>query len=337
MRGERLKQARQEAGLTLERAADLLGTSFNTIWRYEAGQRRPSGPTVFALASLYKQPVEWFYGEEEAPRLALRERLRQARQESGLTLEGAADSAGTSANTIWRYEAGQRQPSRLALFALSTLYNKPVEWFYGEEKESRELQRGPGTAAPGSVGHPAPDSPDVIGSLNEMRRAFGARLNRIESAVRAPAVAESRADYDTSDDAPTIRPVEIVELAAAAGGGAEAFDETVVGRLWFRQDWLQHNAIDPAQCNVISVSGESMEPTLPDGCSILVDRSQGRKRRRNGRIFVMRTGDGLVVKRGQKDENGDWQIVSDHPAWAPVPWADETKVIGEVRWYGVTL
>ena len=61
----RLKQARLEAGLTLERAAEALSTDFNTIWRYEAGRHRPSGPTLYALASLYRKPVEWFFGEEE--------------------------------------------------------------------------------------------------------------------------------------------------------------------------------------------------------------------------------------------------------------------------------
>ena len=126
-------------------------------------------------------------------------------------------------------------------------------------------------------------------------------------------------------------------MTAAAGGGAEVYDETVVGRLWFRDDWLDRQAIDPTQCNVISVRGESMEPTLPDGCSILVDRSQGRRRRRVGRIFVMRTEDGLVVKRVGRDEEGTWRIESEHPAWPPVPWSDDTEIIGEVRWTARTF
>ena len=61
----RLKQARLEASLTLEKAAVAIGTDLNTIWRYEAGRHRPSGPTLHALASLYGRSVEWFYGEEE--------------------------------------------------------------------------------------------------------------------------------------------------------------------------------------------------------------------------------------------------------------------------------
>lgn len=125
------------------------------------------------------------------------------------------------------------------------------------------------------------------------------------------------------------RPVDVVELAAAAGDGEEALDERVKGCLWFRRDWLDQHGIDPARCAVIGVRGESMEPLLPDGCSILVDRL--RRRRRSGRVYVLCTGDGVVVKRLQR-EPGGWLLVSEHPAWAPAAWTDGTEIVGEVRW-----
>ena len=62
---EKLKQARLESDLTLEQVADALNTSYPTIWRYEAGQRNPSGPTLHALASLYGRAMDWFFGEED--------------------------------------------------------------------------------------------------------------------------------------------------------------------------------------------------------------------------------------------------------------------------------
>ena len=190
--------------------------------------------------------------------------------------------------------------------------------------------------APESAAQPEPGTPDAIVSLDEVSRDLGARFDRLESYVRS-AVAETRAEYDAGNDMPAVHPVEVVEVAAAAGGGAEVYDETVVGRLWFRDDWLDRHAIDPKQCNVITLRGESMEPILPSGCSILVDRSQGRRRRRVGRIFVLRTEDGLVVKRAGKDTEGNWQIESENEDWEPVPWARDTEVIGEVRWAARTF
>ena len=62
-------------------------------------------------------------------------RLKQARNEAGLTLEAAAEGAGLDLTTIWRYEAGQRSPTGLALAGLARTYSKPVEWFFGEEEE----------------------------------------------------------------------------------------------------------------------------------------------------------------------------------------------------------
>ena len=267
----------------------------------------------------------------ESPSLA--GRLRQARLLREMTIEAVANTVDTSATTIWRYEAGQRRPSGPTLHALASIYNKPVEWFFGEEEEPQGASGR--VNAPESAAQSEPDALGVIGSLAQVRQEFSARFDRLESYVRS-AVTETRAEYDAGDDdMPAVRPVEVVEVAAAAGGGAEVYDETVVGRLWFRNDWLDRHAIDPAQSNVISVRGESMEPTLPDGCSILVDRE--RRNPHEDRIYVMRTMDGLVVKRAGKDAEGNWQIESDNEDWEPVPWSRDTEVIGEVRWVARTL
>ncbi len=275
------------------------------------------------------------------------DRIRQGRLHLGLSQGQVSERTGLAQTSLSRYETGAANPSEPALRLLATIYGKPYEWFFG----GGDLFPGharPDTQAPDVAS--APDLSDVRPTLDEMQQDALARLNRIEAAIqsmvsdytptaqsRPPvAIAEARAEYDDSGDPLARDPVDVIELAAAAGGGAEVFDETMVGRLWFRRDWLQRNAIDPTQCNVISVSGESMEPILPDGCSILVDRSQERRRRRDRRIFVMRTEDGLVVKRIEKDEEGQWQMVSEHKNWEPVPWKDDTEIIGEVRWSAVT-
>ena len=126
----------------------------------------------------------------------------------------------------------------------------------------------------------------------------------------------------------------IREVSPAAGGGAEVFAEEVVGYVPFRKDWLAQHRIDPAQADVVQVRGDSMEPTLPDGCSILVDRS--RQELQPKRIYVLRNEDGLVVKRVDRNRDG-WWVVSDNPAWLPVSLTDDTDIIGEVRWTARTL
>ena len=78
-----------------------------------------------------------------------------------------------------------------------------------------------------------------------------------------------------------------------------------------------------------------MEPTLLDRCSILVDRK--RREPHEDRIFVMRTEEGLVVKRLGLDEEGRWEIRSDSPDWRITPMSPGTEIIGEVRWLGRTF
>ena len=57
---DRLRQAREEAGLTMRQVADLVETEENTIWRHEHGYFAPSSGMLFKLARVYQKPVEWF-------------------------------------------------------------------------------------------------------------------------------------------------------------------------------------------------------------------------------------------------------------------------------------
>ena len=130
------------------------------------------------------------------------------------------------------------------------------------------------------------------------------------------------------------RPIDVVEYAAAAGGGAENDSKEVLGLGWFTRAWFDSNGLDPRQCAIIRVHGESMEPTLPNGCAILFDRS--RRTLQQQRIYVIRTDDGLVVKRVLRD-GAAWLLMSDHPAWRPGPWPQDAEALGEVLWTARTL
>ena len=57
-----------------------------------------------------------------------------------------------------------------------------------------------------------------------------------------------------------VRPVEVLEFAETAGDGSVGDLVPRSGVVWFRRDWLQR--LDPAQCAVLRVKGEAMEPTI---------------------------------------------------------------------------
>ena len=194
-----------------------------------------------------------------------------------------------------------------------------------------------------------------LDSLEAICRVLGLRLQTaplddpVESPEGAPAV-EKRPDWarrlreDIRRDLTlllgqakdTEAPVQSRHLAikqpAAAAGDKEEPNEAVAGYITFTRSWLDRHGLYPQQCTIVGVKGESMAPTLPDGSAILVDRN--REQLKEGRIFVLQTDDGMMVKRVDRDSGGSWRLISDNPAWGPTPWPVGAKVFGEVRWVG---
>ena len=169
------------------------------------------------------------------------------------------------------------------------------------------------------------DEPTPAGLLARALAAATAAAGLGDPAARAAAFEDG--DY-----------VGVSEVASAAGDGAVIEQERVAGRVKFRRAWLARHGLVVRNCRVIQVSGESMEPTLVDGCSILVNLAS--RRRRVRRIYVVRTGDGLVVERAGRDPSGAWQIVSDNPnkhVWPTRPWSPEAEIVGEVKWAARTF
>ena len=134
---------------------------------------------------------------------------------------------------------------------------------------------------------------------------------------------------------PETEHVEIRQIHSSTVHTAESAEEQVQCHVAFRREWLEHNGIDPARCALLGVDGESMEPTVPKGSSILIDCT--RRRLRDNRVFVVRVEDGLAVKRAARDAEGHWRLVSDHPSWPDAPWPSDARVIGEVRWVATSI
>ena len=127
--------------------------------------------------------------------------------------------------------------------------------------------------------------------------------------------------------------VAITEVDSAAGAGAVVHDARITGRMKFPTRWLRREGLNEQQCRIIRVVGESMEPTLPDGCSILVNHEVTEPEL--GKVFVIRAGHELIVRRTLQLRSGRWVLASDNPdtkTWPTRPWPTDAVIIGEVRW-----
>jgi len=147
-------------------------------------------------------------------------------------------------------------------------------------------------------------------------------------------VRESAAPYRLND----LVCVPLYNVAAAAGYGAEVPTEQVMDVLAFRREWVRAElGVDPAQLAVISVTGDSMEPTLRAGDLAVIDRRESMPA--HDGLYVVRIGNGLVVKRVQLLPGGALVLRSEHPAYQPLTIRlDETgeqiAVVGRVVWVG---
>jgi hypothetical protein len=74
--------------------------------------------------------------------------------------------------------------------------------------------------------------------------------------------------------------------------------------------YLQQQDIRPHNARRVKVSGDSMEPTLYDGDSALIDISDTAVR--DGKVYVLRYGDGFRIKRLLKRFDGSIVLVSDN-------------------------
>lgn len=61
---DRLRKAREHAGMTQSELAEATGVSLNSLNRYEKGQRSPANDVVSAIAQATNVPLEWFYQDD---------------------------------------------------------------------------------------------------------------------------------------------------------------------------------------------------------------------------------------------------------------------------------
>ena len=130
--------------------------------------------------------------------------------------------------------------------------------------------------------------------------------------------------------------VPVFDVQASAGGGAVNHDETEVYSLAFPPAYLKRlTSSSPANLAIISVKGESMEPTLVDDDIVLLDASKTNLSYDG--LFVIRFDDALHVKRvGRSGKKGHITIISDNRSLYP-PFevaANEVEAVGKVLWYG---
>ena len=130
-------------------------------------------------------------------------------------------------------------------------------------------------------------------------------------------------------------PLHAVHAAAGGGSFAADGDEAQPG-MSFPPDLLRRITAAPAGgLKLLSVSGDSMSPTLEDGDLVMIDT--GRHMPSPPGIFILDDGVGLVAKRVDAIPNTtppQLRLSSDNPAYSNYQRRlDEVHIVGRVVWF----
>lgn len=97
-------------------------------------------------------------GHGRIPAWSLTDRLRKAREDTGLSQQDFADELGISRNSVGNYEAGRTSPRRLVLQAWALATGVDLHWLETGEQPHPERPGGEPVDRAATVLFRAPDS-----------------------------------------------------------------------------------------------------------------------------------------------------------------------------------
>jgi phage repressor protein C with HTH and peptisase S24 domain len=123
-----------------------------------------------------------------------------------------------------------------------------------------------------------------------------------------------------------------VKARLSAGGGSFEVGSEVEGYYAFRKDWLTTKG-NQNKMVLMDIFGNSMEPEMKDGDTILIDESQ--KDILAGAIYAVGIEDTIMVKRVEKHPN-KLVLLSDNRDYSPIYLQgneiNSVRIIGKVIW-----
>lgn len=104
------------------------------------------------------------------------------------------------------------------------------------------------------------------------------------------------------------------DLHVAAGNGHVVYDELELDQgKAYRTDYIRAEGFYARNLLCLRALGDSMEPSIASGDTLLIDRSQNQVQDR--KVYVLRYGDEIRVKRLYRRPDGGLRIVSDNPLY----------------------
>jgi phage repressor protein C with HTH and peptisase S24 domain len=160
----------------------------------------------------------------------------------------------------------------------------------------------------------------------QLYKTFGLNPDWVETGSGQTFIKKSASDDSIFKNIPKVK------ARLSAGGGSFEVGSEVKGYYAFRKDWLITKG-NRNKMVLMDIFGNSMEPEMKDGDTILIDESQ--KDILAGAIYAVGIDDTIMVKRVEKHPN-KLVLLSDNKDYSPIYLQgneiNSVRIIGKVIW-----
>jgi phage repressor protein C with HTH and peptisase S24 domain len=160
----------------------------------------------------------------------------------------------------------------------------------------------------------------------QLYKTYGLNPDWVETGTGQTFIKKSASSDSIFKNIPKVR------ARLSAGGGSFEVGSEIEGYYAFRKDWLTTKG-NRNKMVLMDIFGNSMEPEMKDGDTILIDESQ--KDILAGAIYAVGIDDTIMVKRVEKHPN-KLVLLSDNKDYSPIYLKgnelNSVRIIGKVIW-----
>lgn len=240
-------------------------------------------------------------------------RIESAMSAAKITQTALAESMGVTPQAVQQWVSGHTAPKGKRLEKLAMILGVKIDW----------LLTGAQTAT----------LDDISGSFQ----------GNIIQPVNANASLDG--GFDSWDDKTPLHDDEVAlnffrEIELSAGAGRYEVIENHGRKLRFSKSTLRRLNINVEQAACVTISGNSMEPVLPDGCKVGIDTSKTEIK--NGALYAIDHDGHLRVKMIYRMPGDTIRLRSyNSEEWPDELYSGENatkiRIIGRVFWYSAFL
>lgn len=136
--GKRLKEIREERGLSLEDLSEICDIPVNRLLKFEEGREIPDLDSLGRLSAGLNVTIRYFLDKDDNKN-SLGNRLRKVRMDRNITILTLADKAGISPGLISQIENGQTTPHLETLEAIAKVLNTSPAYLLMEGRDVEDL------------------------------------------------------------------------------------------------------------------------------------------------------------------------------------------------------